>query len=138
MKFSGRTAAAIIEFPNDKILFIKRGTVPFKGYWALPGGKVDADETVEQTVVREVKEETGLEVEIVKKVGEYHEKGTQDGIEYDYHPACFVVKPVGGRIKRQESEIEQVKLFNFKEIPETLAFEHACMIQDYLLLSQGG
>ena len=55
MKFSGRTATAIITFPPDKILLIKRATVPFMGYWALPGGRVDTGETVEQTVVREVK-----------------------------------------------------------------------------------
>ena len=63
MKFAGRTATAIITFPPDKILLIKRATVPFKGYWALPGGRVDPGETVEQTIVREVKEETGLDVD---------------------------------------------------------------------------
>ena len=73
MKFSGRTVTAIIEFPNNKILLVKRGTVIFKGHWALPGGKVDAGETVEQAVVREVKEETGLHVRIVRKIGEYRE-----------------------------------------------------------------
>jgi 8-oxo-dGTP diphosphatase len=57
MKFGGRTVAVIIEFPNNKILLVKRGTVVFKGYWALPGGRVDAGETAEETVVREVKEE---------------------------------------------------------------------------------
>ncbi len=42
----------------------------FKGYWALPGGRVDPGETVEQAVLREIKEETGLEVKIMKKIGE--------------------------------------------------------------------
>jgi mutator protein MutT len=92
MGFSGRTATAIIRFPHDRILLIKRATVPFKGFWALPGGRVDPGETVEQTVVREVKEETGLTVEIVSKVGDYHEQGVQGGVEYDYYPACFVVR----------------------------------------------
>jgi 8-oxo-dGTP diphosphatase len=134
MKFSGRTAAAIIEFPSDRILLIKRATVPFRGYWALPGGKVDVGETVEETVVREVKEETGIEVEIVEKIGEYHENGVQDGVEYDYYPACFLVKPVGGKIERQEREIECIKLFNLKGLPDRLAFKHASMIHDYFLM----
>ena len=132
MKFAGRTATAIITFPPDKILLIKRATVPFKGYWALPGGRVDPGETVEQTIIREVKEETGLDTTIVNKIGEYHEQGIQDGIEYDYYPACFLVKTIGGEIKKQESEIEEIKLFSLNEIPEVLAFEHAKMIKDYV------
>ncbi|NIM21675.1 MAG: NUDIX domain-containing protein [Anaerolineales bacterium] len=132
VKFGGRTVAAIIEFPDNRILLVKRGTVVFRGYWALPGGRVDPGETVEQTVVREIKEETGLEVEVTRKLGEYHEQGVQDGIEYDYYPACFVVKPIGGQLKREEEEIEQIRLFNLHEIPDPLAFAHSDMIRDYL------
>jgi len=132
MKFSGRTATAIIPFPPDKILLIKRKTVPFKGYWALPGGRVDPGETVEQTIVREVKEETGLDVTVIRKVGEYHEQGVQGGFEYDYYPACFLVKIIGGEIVKQESEIEEITLFSLNALPEVLAFEHAAMIKDYM------
>ena len=137
MKFSGRTVTAIIEFPNKKILLVKRGTVVFKGFWALPGGKVDAGETVEQAIVREVKEETGLDIKIVRKIGEYHESGVQDGIEYDYYPACFVVKSIGGKIERQEREIEEIRLVDLDEVPERLAFEHAWMIRDYMRTREG-
>jgi 8-oxo-dGTP diphosphatase len=136
MQFSGRTATAIITFPPHKILLIKRATVPFKGYWALPGGRVDQGETVEQTVVREVKEETGLDIAVLSKVGEYHELGVQGGFEYDYYPACFLVKIVGGEIKKQESEIEEIKLFSLSGLPEVLAFEHAVMIKDFVALQK--
>ena len=132
MKFEGRTATAIITFPQDKILLIKRRTLPFTGYWALPGGRVDPGETVEQTIAREVKEETGLDVEVVRKMGEYHEQGVQNKFEYDYYPACFLARVVGGEIKRQESEIEEIKLFSLNAVPKPLAFEHAQMIKDYL------
>ena len=109
-KFSGKTVAAIIEYPNNEILLAKRGTAVFLGYWALPGGKVDAGETVEQAVVREVREETGLTVEIVRKIGEYHESGVQDGIEYDYYPTCFLVKRVDGKVREQKGEIERARI----------------------------
>ena len=132
MKYSGRTATAIIEFPPEMILLIRRRTVPFKGYWALPGGRAEPGEKVEQTIVREVKEETGLDVTVVRKVGEYHEQGVQAGVEYDYYPACFLVKVVGGEMKKQQSEIEDIQLFSFDDIPKPLAFVHNQMVNDYL------
>ena len=136
MKLSGRTTAAVVEFPDKRILLIKRHTVPFKGYWALPGGRVEAAETIEQAVVREVKEETGLNTAIIRKIGEYREKGFKDEIEYDYSPACFLVRPISGEIKRQESEIEEMRLVNLTEIPTELAFEHSKMLKDYITLKQ--
>lgn len=132
-KYGGKTATAIIPFPENKILLIKRNTVPFKGYWGLPGGRMDPGETVEQTIVREVKEETGLDVKIVGKIGEYIEKGIKDDVDYEYYPTCFLVRVVGGEIKRQESEIQDIKLFNVKELPMPLGFEHDKMINDYLI-----
>jgi ADP-ribose pyrophosphatase YjhB (NUDIX family) len=132
MKYSGRTATAIIEFPQKMILLIKRSTPPFVGYWALPGGRAERGEMVEQTIVREVKEETGLDVEVTRKIGEYHEEGVQGGYEYDYYPACFLVKVVGGELKRQESEIREIQLFSLDEVPEALAFEHNQMVKAYV------
>ena len=131
-KYKGKTSTAVIPYPGNKILLIKRNTIPFKGYWALPGGRMDTGETVEQTIVREVKEETGLEVTIVRKVGEYVEIGVKDDVDYEYYPTCFVVKPVGGEIKKQESEIQEINLFNLSELPKPLAFEHDQMIKDYI------
>ena len=136
-KYTGKTSTAIIPFPMDRILLVKRDTVPFKGYWALPGGRMDPGETVEQTIVREVKEETGLDVTIVRKIGEYVEKGVKDDVDYEYYPTCFLVKVVGGEIKRQESEIQEIQLFNLKELPFPLAFEHDKMIKDYLKNKDG-
>jgi 8-oxo-dGTP diphosphatase len=132
MTYSGRTATAIIEFPPDMILLIRRDTVPFKGYWALPGGRAEPSETVEQTIVREVKEETGLDVAVVRKIGEYHEQGVQGGVEYDYYPTCFLVKVVGGEMRKQQGEIQDIQLFSLDDVPDTLAFEHSRMVKDFI------
>jgi len=131
-RYTGKTATAIIPYPDGKILLIKRNTRPFIGYWGLPGGRMDPGETIEQTIVRECKEETGLDVAVVRTVGEYVERGIKDYVEYEYYPTCFVVKPVGGEIKRQESEIQEIKLFPLKALPKPLAFEHDKMLKDYL------
>ncbi len=131
-KYGGKTATAIIPYPDNKILLIFRDTVPFKGYWALPGGRMDPGESIEQTCVREIKEETGLDVVIVRKVGEYHEPGQEDEIIYDYYPTCFLVKVIGGEEKKQDSEIKDMKLFDLNNVPSPLAFKHREMIDDYL------
>ncbi|MCL2643456.1 MAG: NUDIX hydrolase [Candidatus Bathyarchaeota archaeon] len=129
--YCGRTATAIVVYSGDRVLLIKRDTLPFKGYWALPGGRTDAGEVVEQTCVREVREETGLEVEIVCKVGDYHEHGFREGVVYDYYPTCFVVRVVGGEIVKQEEEVQEIGLFSLNALPGPLAFVHDQMIKDF-------
>jgi 8-oxo-dGTP diphosphatase len=131
-RYTGKTSTAIIPYDKNKILLIKRNTKPFKGYWALPGGRMDLGETIEQTIVREVKEETGLDVAIMRKIGEYVEKGLKDEVEYEYYPTCFLVKLVAGELKKQDSEILEIKLFSLNELPAPLAFEHDQMVRDYL------
>jgi 8-oxo-dGTP diphosphatase len=130
--YTGKTSTAIIPYPDNKILLIKRNTHPFIGFWALPGGRMDPGETIEQTVVREVKEETGLDVKIVKVVGEYKEKGVREDIDYEYYPTCFVVEPIGGELKKQDSEIQEMKLFSLDALPKPLAFVHEKMLEDYV------
>jgi 8-oxo-dGTP pyrophosphatase MutT (NUDIX family) len=93
---------------------------------------MDPGEKIEQTVMREVKEETGLDVSIVSVVGDYVEKGVKDGIEYEYYPTCFEVKPIGGELKKQDSEIQEIKTFGLGALPKPLAFEHQKMIEDWV------
>lgn len=136
-KYTGKTSTAIIPYPDNKILLIKRNTRPFVGFWALPGGRMDPGETIDQTVIREVKEETGLDVKIVRVVGEYVERGAREEIEYEYYPTCFVVEPVGGELKKQDSEIQEMKLFSLDDLPKPLAFEHEKMLWDYVQAKKG-
>ena len=49
---------------DGKVLLIRRGKQPYKDHWSLPGGGVEPGETIRDTVQREVREETGLEVDV--------------------------------------------------------------------------
>ena len=62
---------AIFDRERKKILLTKRRDIPV---WVFPGGKIEARETPEACAVRECKEETGLDVKIVRKIGEYMPK----------------------------------------------------------------
>ena len=60
---------------NQKILLIRRKNPPFKDKWALPGGFVEYDEKVEDAIIREVFEETGLKTKICDFFGVYSDPG---------------------------------------------------------------
>ena len=56
---------------EPKVLLIQRGDQPFKGSWAFPGGFMNMDETTAQCAVRELEEETGLQLSKIQQIGAY-------------------------------------------------------------------
>jgi 8-oxo-dGTP diphosphatase len=84
-------AGAIIRDPHGRLLLIRRGREPGLGLWSLPGGRVEHGETPAEAAVREVREETGLEVEPGPLIGSVDRPGPA-GTTYridDY--ACTVI-----------------------------------------------
>ncbi len=81
-----------------RILLVERGHEPLQGYWSLPGGAVDTGELLEAALRREVREETGLEVEILSLV-EIYERIMRDEAgrpEYHYVLMDYLCRPVSG------------------------------------------
>ena len=56
---------------EPRVLLIERGHEPYKGCWAIPGGFLNMDETTAQCAIRELEEETGLQIDVVHQVGAY-------------------------------------------------------------------
>lgn len=101
-------------FQNGRVLLTQREDFEV---WCLPGGGVDPGESLAQAAIREVREETGLDVELERFVGMYSRplwmgKG--------YHVAVFVARPVGGELRPQPGEVIDLGYFDVGELPYLL------------------
>jgi ADP-ribose pyrophosphatase YjhB (NUDIX family) len=98
--YDPKVAAISVVERGGEILLVRRGNQPGFGLWSMPGGYVDRGEVVEQAAVREVREETGLEVEIDQLIGLFSKQG---------HPvmvAAFATREVGGLLVAGDEALE--------------------------------
>jgi ADP-ribose pyrophosphatase YjhB (NUDIX family) len=107
---------------NDRILLIERGKEPMKGYWSLPGGLVEVGERLEFALRREIREETGLEIEILDLVEVFERitPGAEGRTEYHFVLMDYLCRPAGGTMAAAddasraewfaESEIEGLRI----------------------------
>ncbi len=129
MKSPVLTVDAIIEIRGN-IILIKRSANPFRGYWALPGGRVDYRETIEHAAVREAREETGLRIRIKDLVGVYSDPKRNPNNEHRVS-AVFSAGKTGGKI-RAGDDAGEIGLFSGPEIRGMrLAFDHNKILFDY-------
>jgi 8-oxo-dGTP pyrophosphatase MutT (NUDIX family) len=91
--------------------------------WTLPKGTPDAGETREQTALREVAEETGLEVRITDTLESIEYWFVQRGTRIHKTVHYFLMEPTGGDLVRHDHEFDQVRWIRFAEAPSFLTFE---------------
>lgn len=109
-----KVAVVVLMTMDEKLVLIKRGVVPHIGKWSFPGGYVDRGEPVEAAAQREVKEETGLDVELTGMVGLYSTESDPVIL------AVYSGLVVGGMINAG-FDTQDVGLFGLRDLPE-LAF----------------
>jgi 8-oxo-dGTP diphosphatase len=103
---------AVISDEAGRILLVQRAHEPAVGRWSLPGGRVERGESRRQALVREVKEETGLDVVVVEQLGSLV-IAVDDGASYDV--VDFRCRVVGGAI-RAGDDAADVRWFQLTEI----------------------
>jgi len=107
----------VVIIKDGKILLEKRKYEPGKGKWSIPGGLVELGENVEQTVIREVKEETGLDVEKPEHIDVVDNVVRDENGEVKYHFVIidYFVKLKGGTLKAA-SDAEELKWVALNEV----------------------
>ncbi|MCY3822626.1 MAG: NUDIX hydrolase [Nitrospinae bacterium] len=102
---------------EENVLIVRRGQPPKMGAWSIPGGGVHLGEDLEEACMREVKEETGLDVEILSE-GRVLNRVTRDEwerIQFHYVLIDFVCRPVGGALQAA-SDISEARWVPLSEV----------------------
>ncbi|MCH9621581.1 MAG: hypothetical protein S4CHLAM20_10050 [Chlamydiia bacterium] len=103
-----------VVFLDDKVILTKRRDIPL---WVLPGGAIDEGETADETIIREVKEETGYDVKIDRKIGLF--SFSAKFIDSSYLYKLSVINDE--KINHDHNEVKEVKAFALNDLPyETL------------------
>lgn len=130
-----KVVLALIEHEGNFVLIRRRLTL-FKLSWAFPGGVIEGEETEEEAVVREAKEEVGLDIGVVKKLHERKHPNTLVNIVY-FH--CLS-KELGQELRvgeGQENEIEKIEWVPAQEVLERFTSDVDPVIREFVLSKAG-
>jgi 8-oxo-dGTP diphosphatase len=131
------TVGAVVE-KEGRILLARRNHEPFYNHWCIPGGHIEYGEEVEEAMLRELQEETGISAssEESRFFGYY----TEYYPELEWHAVAliFAVHPgPSEEIARQEAEVKELRWYTPQEITElSMAFEHGRIVEDYLKVTR--
>jgi len=125
------TVDIIIDLDGRGIILIKRKNYPFG--WAIPGGFVDYGESLEDAAVREAKEETGLDIKLVRQFHTY----SRPDRDPRHHSISTVYIAAASGVPRAADDAKEVGIFTKDALPEPLAFDHREILQDYFRVVNG-
>ena len=130
--------AVIILNEENQVLLQKRADV---GLWGIPSGHVEIGETVSETAIREVKEETNLDIKIKKLIGVYSDPNSQvfvypSGKVVHFITTCFLAEITGGELRCNSDESLEIKFFEIQNLPHDLLKMHPRWLKDALANSE--
>lgn len=122
-------AAGAIIVKDDKILLQRRSD---NGKWSLIGGIMEIGETYAECALREVKEETGLDIRLGEPVGIYHSPNHVFPSGDEAHVICAIYKAeiIAGEPRVDEESLE-LRFFEPNEMPEVASMDHRQALRDY-------
>jgi 8-oxo-dGTP diphosphatase len=126
------TVDIIIEGEGGIVLILRRNEPQ---QWAIPGGYCDYGETLEQAAVREAREETGLEVELVEQFHTYSDP-QRDPRQHNI-TTVYIARAIGGTLQAQD-DAQEIGVFTEADLPSELAFDHGQILKDYFLYKKTG
>jgi ADP-ribose pyrophosphatase YjhB (NUDIX family) len=124
---NAKPCAGALVVCDGRVLLVKRVAQPFRGWWDIPGGFLEEDEHPEAGAIREVREETGLEVRLTGLLGFYVDCYGCDGAGDYCLNIYFLARVVGGR-EHPGDDAASLAWFAPHELPEEIAFDHARVV----------
>ncbi len=118
------TVDVIIEVEGGIILIKRKNPPPG---WAIPGGFVDYGESLEDAVCREAKEETGLDIDIVRQFHTYSDPGRDPR----HHTVSTIFIATASGKPRAGDDAKEAEIFTRDNLPKDIAFDHRQILEDY-------
>lgn len=118
------TVDAIIEIDGGIVLIRRKNPPPG---WAIPGGFVDYGETLEEAVVREAKEETGLDIRLVRQLHTYSDPKRDPR----HHTVSTIFIATASGIPVAADDAREAGIFMKDNLPDEIAFDHRQILEDY-------
>ena len=111
-----RVGVGAVVLDGERVLLARRGRAPSMGKWSIPGGLVDLGERLEDALVREIEEESGLRVRLLGLCGVIDRVvREQDAVRYHYVIIDYVAESVGGRLQAG-SDAAEVRWVNVDDL----------------------